>query len=51
MGNKEKLGQHDVDQKLSRRHNEIEELEKIIADINNDNNGIRDKIINEINAC
>jgi len=41
FSNKDKLAQHDVDQKLGRRMQEIEELDKIVADINVDNANMR----------
>ena len=41
---KEKLSQHDIEGKLERRRQELEELEKILSDITFDNKNIRDKI-------
>lgn len=48
IGNKDKLSQHDLDSKLARRKQEVEELDKIINDIGLDNNSIREKITAEI---
>ncbi|CDW90226.1 UNKNOWN [Stylonychia lemnae] len=49
--NRDKLAWHDVDQKLSRRKQEAEELSRIINEINTDNQDLRNKIIDEINSC
>ena len=52
FGNKNRLGfEHDVEMKLNRRKQESEELDRIIHDINADNQNMRDKIQSEIDSC
>lgn len=51
MSNKERLASHEARQKLNRREQEMAELEKIVADINNDNMNMQNKIQTEIEAC
>lgn len=51
MSNKERMASHEARQKLNRREQEMAELEKIVADINNDNMNMQNKIQTEIEAC
>lgn len=45
------MAYHDVEMKLNRRKQEVEELDKIIADINTDNQSISERILAEIESC
>ena len=51
IGNRDRLSQHDLENKLQRRKQEAEELDKILNDITFDNNSIREKISNEVASC
>lgn len=49
--NKERLSQHDIENKIGRRRQELEELEKILHDIAYDNKSIKESLAAEVKKC